>query len=92
MDAGKRMGCRLVLTDRRLLEIGGVKDAVRFDEDAAVLTTEQGTLTVEGAELHVRVLDPEAGQVVLEGRVDSVYYENAEATPEKRSLFGKLFR
>ena len=91
MDAGKRMGSRLVLTDRRLLEIGGVKDAVRFDEDAAVLTTEQGTLTVEGSELHVRVLDPEAGQVVLEGRVDSVYYENADEPTEKRGLFGKLF-
>ena len=34
------------LTDRKVLELGGVEDVVRFDEESAVFSTSAGTLTV----------------------------------------------
>ena len=94
MDAMKKPAAgEITLFDRRLLELSGVKDAVRFDEDSAVLSTECGRLTVEGSALHVTVLDLSQGKVCLEGRVDAVYYEDVDdATEGKRGLLARLFR
>ena len=92
MDGESKNGVQeLRLKERGLLELSGVKDVVRFDEDSAVMNTNCGVLTVEGAGLHVRVLDPEQGSVALDGRVDGIYYEDPADQPEKRSRFGKLF-
>ncbi len=84
----------LFLKDRSLLEVHGVKDVLRFDEDSVVLSTVSGTLTVEGSALRVKALDPERGTVTVEGRVDALIYEDP-TTPDKsdsRGFFGKLFR
>ena len=84
----------LVLRDRNLLEVRGVTDVVRFDEESVVLSTVCGTLTVEGASLHVQVLNLEQGTVTVDGRVDSLLYFDAEPAGkgEKGGFFGKLFR
>ena len=84
----------LVLRDRKLLEVRGVTDVVRFDEESVVLSTSCGTLTVEGASLHVQVLSLEQGSVTVEGRVDSLLYFGPEPAGkgERGGLFGKLFR
>lgn len=81
------------LTDRKVLELGGVEDVVRFDEESAVFSTSAGMLTVEGKALHVRVLDLDSGHVSVDGVVDSLIYEERGATEtEKRGLLAKLFR
>lgn len=80
------------LTDRKVLELGGVEDVVRFDEESAVFATSAGMLTVEGKGLHVRVLDLDSGHVSVDGVVDSLLYEDPTAAEnEKRGLFAKLF-
>lgn len=84
----------LVLRDRNLLEVRGVTDVVRFDEESVVLSTACGTLTVEGTSLHVQVLNLEQGTVTVDGRVDSLLYFDPEPAGkgEKGGFFGKLFR
>ena len=84
----------LYLKDRGLLEVHGVKDVLRFDEDSVVLSTVSGTLTVEGSALRVKALDPDRGTVTVEGRVDALIYEDPSTTEksESRGFFGKLFR
>ena len=80
------------LTDRKVLELGGVEDVVRFDEESAVFATSAGMLTVEGKGLHVRVLDLDSGHVSVDGVVDSLLYEEPTAgDTERRGLFAKLF-
>ena len=83
----------LVLRDRNLLEVRGVTDVVRFDEESVVLSTVCGTLTVEGASLHVQVLNLEQGTVTVDGRVDSLLYFDPEPAGkgDKGGFFGKLF-
>lgn len=81
------------LTDRRVLELGGVEDVVRFDEESAVFSTAAGLLTVEGRELHVRVLDLDTGHVSVDGVVDSLLYEErTDSATERRGLLARLFR
>ena len=84
----------LTLRGRKSLEVNGVNDVVRFDEEGVVLSTVCGMLTVEGTSLHVRVLNLEAGTVEIDGKIDALLYFDAPDGNggDKRGLFGKLFR
>ena len=84
----------LSLRDRKSLEINGVDDVIRFDEESAVLSTVCGTLTVEGTALHVRVLDPDGGIVAIDGKVYALIFFDPSESPsaEKRGWLGRLFR
>ena len=80
----------LTLLDRRELEVTGVKEVVSFDEEGAVLITEDGELEIGGAQIRILNLDTSGGCVRITGRIDSVIY--AEESSEKRKGFlGKLF-
>ncbi len=65
----------LTLKERNVLAITGVTDVVSFDEDAVILRTTQGTLTVLGAQLQLKTLSPEGGRVDIEGTVSAMQYE-----------------
>lgn len=85
---------KIVVQSRECVEVCGVTDVVSFDEQSVILNTVCGSLAVEGAALHIHVLDIAQGIVTLDGKVDSVsYYEadNSENTG-KSGFFGKLFR
>ena len=76
----------LSLTDRRRLTVSGVEDVESFDEDAVVLDTNGGTLTVRGSGLKIEKLSLDGGELVVEGRIDSLDY--AENAPGRRSWIG----
>ena len=66
---------RLTLNERRQLSMTGVSEVVSFDEAAVVLHTELGTLMIQGRDLQLKTLSLEGGQVVVEGTVSSLSYE-----------------
>ena len=84
----------VLLKNRGFLEVQGVTDVLRFDEETVVLSTVSGTLTVEGSTLHIRTLNPEKGEVLVEGHVDSLYYEDPVSVEKsgKQGFLGKIFR
>lgn len=79
----------LVLEARCGAVIEGVLEVHSFDEEAVVLKTSCGELTLEGEGLHVGALDIDRGHVRVDGRVNAVYY--SDATPIRRGLRGRLF-
>ena len=84
----------LSLRNRKSLEVNGVNDVIRFDEESVVLSTVCGTLTVEGTSLHVQVLDLASGTVVIDGKVDALLYFDTDGVDAevKRGWLGRLFR
>ena len=78
----------LSLSDRRRLTVSGVEDVESFDEDTVVLATGGGALTVRGSGLKIEKLSLDGGELVVEGRIDSLDY--AENSPGRRSFFGRL--
>lgn len=74
---------------RMKTEIGGVQDVESFDEGCVVLHTVCGEMTVEGEGLHVGTLDMERGVVVVDGKVNGIYYSDGE--PKKRGLRARFF-
>lgn len=75
----------LLIEGRRRMRITGVIDVESFQEDEMTVVTQAGALTVWGEGLKLGKLNPEEGQVLLEGNIASIEYEQPE--PERRSLF-----
>lgn len=53
---------KLILQNRGKGNITGICDVVSFDENAVVLDTDMGLLTIKGKELHVSRLTPGKGR------------------------------
>ena len=80
---------RLELEGRERLTISGVEDVERFDETGIVMTTSAGVLTVTGEGLHIGQLSLEGGELHVDGRVDSISYE--EDDEGRGGLLRRLF-
>ena len=85
---------RMLCEGREALEVRGVTDVVRFDEQTVTLTTVCGGMTVEGSSLHVHVLNVDEGIVAMKGKIDAVIYDDTDDGEKngKSGFFGKLFR
>ena len=73
---------RVELDGRERLIVSGVDDVDRFDENEIVMTTSAGTLIVTGESLHI-------GKLSLDGRIDSLLYEDADRP--SGGLLSRLF-
>ena len=80
---------RLELIGRDRLTVSGVEDVERFDETGIVMSTSAGTLVVTGEDLHIGKLSLDGGELHVEGRVDSVTYEDDGAG--RGGFFSRLF-
>ncbi len=79
----------LELTGREHLTVSGVEDVERFDESGVVMTTAAGVLIVTGEDLHIGKLSLEGGELFVDGRIDSLAYEDG---PDRQGgLLRRLF-
>ena len=69
----------LALSERKRLTMTGALEVVSFDETYVVLKTSLGTLTVQGAGLQLKQLNPEGGNVAVEGEISALSYENSRS-------------
>lgn len=88
----KRLGKHtLSMEEREHLKIGGVLEVISFDEEGVMMETTCGLLLLKGLGLHIGRLDLDAGEVTVEGTIDSMTYSDGTFS-EKHSFLGKLFR
>ncbi len=80
----------LILEERGSLTVTGVSDIDSFDEETVVVYTELGELTVHGSGLHINRIDVEAGELNLEGEIDSLSYSDQPTT--RSGFFARIFR
>ena len=81
----------VLLEDRRLLTVSGVSDVDSFDEHVVIVFTDQGELVVRGNDLHINRLSVEVGELLLEGKISSLAYQD-EAPKASGGFFSKVFR
>ena len=82
-------GHRLELVGREKLTVSGVEDVERFDESGIVMSTSAGVLVVTGEDLHIGKLSLDGGELHVDGRIDSVTYE--EGGREQGGFLRRLF-
>jgi len=80
---------RVELCGREHLTIAGVEDVERFDEAGIIMSTTAGTLVITGENLHIGKLSLEGGELYVDGRIDSVAYEDDGQM--RGGLFSRLF-
>ena len=84
---------KVTMTNRRTCTVNGVNDVLSFDLREILLETEQGMLTIKGADLHVNRLTLEKGEVDIEGRIDSMAYsEVTDFHKAGASILGRPFK
>ena len=79
----------LSLTERNKLTVYGVTEVVSFEENAVVMRTALGTLVTQGRDLQLKTLAPEGGQVMVEGTVSALVYEEPRSAG---GWFSRLLR
>ena len=70
-----RLPHKLQLNERKNLTMTGVTEVVSFDENTVVLQTSLGLLIVQGQQLSLQNLSLEGGQVMVEGTISALSYE-----------------
>lgn len=75
---------------REKIIMTGVEDVESFDETSVYLATDAGLATITGKDLHINRLNIEDGQLVVEGFIVSIAYED-KLPKEKGGFFGRLF-
>ena len=81
----------LTLEGRQKAVVTGVEEVDSFNEQMVVLATTAGTLTLLGEHLHVSRLNLEDGQLLVEGEIAALEYDD-RTRPGRSSLFSRLFR
>lgn len=69
----------LNLSERKKLTMTGALEVVSFEESFVVLKTALGTLTVLGENLQLKQLNPEGGNVAVEGEISALQYEQSRS-------------
>lgn len=80
---------RLELAGRERLTVSGVEDVERFDETGIIMSTSAGVLVVSGEDLHIGKLSLDGGELHVDGRIDSISYE--DDGPGHGGFFSRLF-
>ena len=82
----------LKLKDRRIGTVTGVQDIKSFDDKEILLFTKAGKLLIKGEQLHVKGLDLEKEEALIEGKINSLSYITRNKTVPKESLLKRMFR
>ena len=69
---------QLQLDSRARRHMTGGIEVESFEESTIVLTTTRGTLIVRGEGLHLQLLRLDGGEVLVDGTVDALTYEDSQ--------------
>ena len=86
---GMKIPHKITLNERSQLTVTGVTEVISFDESAVALNTPLGSLTVHGQQLQLKTLSVEGGQVVVEGNICAMIYQEPR---QSAGWLGRLFR
>jgi len=76
---------------RENITVSGVTDVISFDEESVICESEMGVIIIKGANLHVKRINLESGELVVSGEIDGLSYENS-AGGKAKSFMGRLFK
>ena len=82
----------LILENRNKLTISGVLDVLSFDDQIVIVETELGLLTVKGDNLRINKLNIDTSEVIVEGEVISLTYNQKDNDKKGEGFLGKIFK
>jgi len=86
---------KLVIDKREKIEVSGVLNVESFDDQDIILETDQGLLAMRGEDLHIKHLNLEQGELIIEGFLLELAYSEERGSRFKdrgKSFFERLFK
>ncbi|WP_144741227.1 sporulation protein YabP [Bacillus altitudinis] len=77
---------------RKDLDISGVKEVERFDNEEFVVESVMGVVAIGGENLEMKKLDVEKGVVWIKGGVFELMYVDEEEGEKGKGFFRKVFK
>ncbi|MEG2660864.1 MAG: YabP/YqfC family sporulation protein [Oscillospiraceae bacterium] len=81
---------KLVIENRRMLSATGIISIVSYDEYAATLETQLGTLVIGGKDIRVSELSVQTGEVKVLGEIEYIQY--AAKKDKSQPFYKRLVR
>lgn len=83
----------LYIENRQKATISGVLNVQSFNEAEIIIETVLGILTIKGTGMHINKLNLEAGDLMIDGNIDScAYSEKRDLKTKSAGFFSKVFR
>ena len=80
------------LDRRENVIVTGMLDVISFDEESVIGETEMGVIIIRGANLHVKRISLDSGELAVTGEIDGITYENPRGGTKAKSLLGRMFK
>lgn len=80
----------IVLEDRNKMTISGVELVDSFNDNAIILSTVKGGLSIKGENLNINKLNLDDGSVRITGLINSINYISKEGAP--KNIMAKIFK
>ncbi len=82
----------LILENRNKLSISGVLDVLSFDDQIVIIETEMGLLTVKGENLKINKLSIDTSEVIVEGDIFELAYNDENINKKSSGFLNKIFK
>ena len=82
----------IILENRQKLSISGVLDVLSFDDQVVIVDTELGMLTVKGENIRINKLSLDTSDVVVEGDISHINYNDKSIDRKDTSFLNKIFK
>lgn len=82
----------IVVKNRKLVDLTGVKKVDHFDATQFLLETTMGYLIIKGNGLEMKGFDKQKGTVNIQGIVDEWVYQAELPTEKSKNFFRRLFK
>ena len=81
----------MTLENRKSLIISGVREVEGFDDKSIEVLTDMGGLSIKGANLNIKKLNLELGDLEVEGKISGLVYSD-KSSGGQGGFFSKLFK
>lgn len=79
----------IVIENREKISITDVRSVDTFDEEEICANLSEGGLTIRGRQLHIQMLDLEAGNAVITGEISQLSYMQKKS---EKGLIKKILK
>ena len=80
----------VIINNRSVISLTGIDEVVSFDTETVILIGCGDTMTIDGQDLNITKLSLDSGEVVIEGRIDGLFY--TQAKQQRRGIFSGFGR
>jgi sporulation protein YabP len=83
---------QITVIDREEITIDGVTNLGSYDDQEIILETDQGMLILKGDDLNVKHLNLEKGNIIIEGFLKSLEYDDTRGQKKGKGFFERLLK